>query len=86
MDWQIGLLVQYAAAGALFLSGALAFETWTVQWTAQFVLALGWLVFGLSLGAIWLFYFMIRRFGRDAGDKPVLPDAAGHGTDGVAVI
>ena len=61
VDWRIGLLVQYAAAGALFLSGALAFETWTVQWTAQFVLALGWLVFGLSLGAIWLFYFMIRR-------------------------
>jgi drug/metabolite transporter (DMT)-like permease len=61
VDWRIGLLVQYAAAGALFLSAALVFETWAVQWTAQFVLALGWLVFGLSLGAIWLFYFMIRR-------------------------
>ena len=53
--------MQYAASGALFLSGAFAFDTRIVQWTPDFVLALGWLVFGLSLGAIWLFYFMIRR-------------------------
>jgi drug/metabolite transporter (DMT)-like permease len=32
-----------------------------VQWTAEFILALGWLVIVLSLGAIWLLYFMIRR-------------------------
>jgi drug/metabolite transporter (DMT)-like permease len=43
------------------LAGALALESWAVRWTPEFVLALGWLVFGLSLGAIWLFYFMIRR-------------------------
>jgi drug/metabolite transporter (DMT)-like permease len=61
VDWRIGLLVQYAASGAFFIAAAFLFETWTVQWTPQFVLALGWLVFGLSLGAIWLFYFMIRR-------------------------
>lgn len=60
-DWRIGLLVQYVASGAFFLAGAAAFETWGVNWTPQFVLALAWLVFGLSLGAIWLFYFMIRR-------------------------
>jgi drug/metabolite transporter (DMT)-like permease len=61
VDWRIGLLVQYAASGALFVAGALALESWAVRWTPEFVLALGWLVFGLSLGAIWLFYFMIRR-------------------------
>jgi drug/metabolite transporter (DMT)-like permease len=60
-DWRIGLLVQYAASGALFLAGAATFESWQVQWTPQFLLALGWLVFVLSLGAIWLLYFMIRR-------------------------
>jgi drug/metabolite transporter (DMT)-like permease len=60
-DWRIGLLVQYAASGALFIVGALLFETWTVDWTPEFVLALGWLVIVLSLGAIWLLYFMIRR-------------------------
>ena len=60
-DWRIGLLVQYGASGALFVLGASLFDTWAVNWTLQFVLALGWLIFGLSLGAIWLLYFMIRR-------------------------
>jgi drug/metabolite transporter (DMT)-like permease len=60
-DWRIGLLVQYAAAGALFVLGALLFETRVVQWTPQFIFALSWSAFVLSLGAIWLFYFMIRR-------------------------
>jgi drug/metabolite transporter (DMT)-like permease len=61
VDWRAGLLVQYAASGAVFAFGAFAFETRVVDWTAQFVFALGWLVFVLSLGAIWLLYFMIRR-------------------------
>lgn len=61
VDWRVGLLVQYAASGALFIGGALVFESWTVNWTPRFIVALVWLVFGLSLGAIWLFYFMIRR-------------------------
>jgi drug/metabolite transporter (DMT)-like permease len=61
VDWRIGLLVQYTASGALFVLAAFLFETRVVEWTLQFVLALSWLVFGLSLGAIWLFYFMIRR-------------------------
>jgi drug/metabolite transporter (DMT)-like permease len=61
VDWRVGLLVQYAASGALFVLGAFLFDTWAVNWTPQFVLALGWLIFGLSLGAIWLLYFMIRR-------------------------
>jgi drug/metabolite transporter (DMT)-like permease len=61
VDWRVALLVQYAASGAFFLSAALLLDTGVVQWAPQFLLALGWLVFGLSLGAIWLFYFMIRR-------------------------
>jgi drug/metabolite transporter (DMT)-like permease len=61
VDWRIGLLVQYASAGALFLMGASAFETRIIDWTPQFVFALSWSVLVLSLGAIWLFYFMIRR-------------------------
>jgi drug/metabolite transporter (DMT)-like permease len=32
-----------------------------VQWTAEFLVAVGWLVFGLSFGAIWLLYFLIRH-------------------------
>src|SRR6516162_3425779 len=41
--------------------GAAVFETRTVDWTPQFLFALGWLVLVLSLGAVWLLYFLIRR-------------------------
>ncbi len=61
IDWRPGFLVQYAAAGAVFGAGALLFETRTVTWTAEFLFALGWLVFVLSFGAIWLLYYLIRR-------------------------
>jgi drug/metabolite transporter (DMT)-like permease len=61
VDWRSGLFIQYAAAGLVFLLAAFAFETRVVHWTPQFLLALGWLVFVLSLGAIWLLYFMIRH-------------------------
>ncbi len=61
MDWRPALCVQYAAAGLLFGLGASAFETRIVHWTPQLVFALGWLVLVLSLGAVWLLYFLIRR-------------------------
>ncbi len=60
-DWRPALCVQYAAAGILFALGAFAFETRAVHWTPQFIFALSYLVVVLSLGAIWLFYFLIRR-------------------------
>jgi drug/metabolite transporter (DMT)-like permease len=61
IEWRTGFFFQYAAAAALFALVALATETLQVRWTAEFLLALGWLVFGLSLGAIWLLYFLIRH-------------------------
>ncbi len=61
IDWRPALCIQYAAAGLLFALGALAFESRIVHWTAEFVFAIAWLVFVLSFGAIWLFYFLIRR-------------------------
>jgi len=61
MDWRPALCVQYAAAGILFAIGAFVFETRIVHWTPQFLFALSYLVVVLSLGAIWLFYFLIRR-------------------------
>jgi hypothetical protein len=45
----------------LFGAGAFAFETRVVHWTPDFVSALSYLVAALSLGAVWLYYFMIRR-------------------------
>jgi drug/metabolite transporter (DMT)-like permease len=61
MDWRPALCIQYAAAAALFSIGALAFETRIVHWTPEFLFAVGYLVLVLSFGAIWLFYFLIRR-------------------------
>ena len=61
IDLRVGLWVQFAAAGALFMLGAAVFEDRVVHWSPQFVFALAWLVFVLSLGAIWLLYFLIRR-------------------------
>jgi drug/metabolite transporter (DMT)-like permease len=61
IDWRAGLFVQYAAAGLLFALAALAFEDRSVRWTAEFLFAVGWLAVVLSLGAVWLLYFLIRR-------------------------
>ena len=61
IDWRPGMLIQYAAAGTLFALGAMAFGTRIVHWTPEFLFALSWLVVVLSLGAIWLLYFLISR-------------------------
>jgi drug/metabolite transporter (DMT)-like permease len=61
IDWRPALLIQYAAADVLFGAGAFGFETRVVHWTPDFVFALLYLVVVLSLGAVWLYYFMIRR-------------------------
>ena len=61
MDWRPALLIQYVAAGLVFGAGAFAFETRVIDWTPQFLLAVAYLVLVLSFGAIWLFYFLIRR-------------------------
>jgi drug/metabolite transporter (DMT)-like permease len=61
IDWRPALLIQYAAAGVLFAIGAFGWETRVVHWTGEFIFALTWLIVVLSLGAVWLYYFMIRR-------------------------
>jgi drug/metabolite transporter (DMT)-like permease len=61
IEWRTGFLVQYTACTVLFGLAAFAFETRDVQWTAPFLVAVAYLVLVLSLGAIWLFYFLIQR-------------------------
>jgi drug/metabolite transporter (DMT)-like permease len=61
IDWRAGFFVQYAAAGILFGLCALAFETRQVEWSGELMIALAWLVFVLSFGAIWLLYFLIKH-------------------------
>lgn len=56
-----GTAVQYGASSLVFLIGALTFEDMRVSWTPQFVLALGWFVLVISLGAILLLLWLIRH-------------------------
>jgi drug/metabolite transporter (DMT)-like permease len=61
MDLRTGNVVQFAAAGLVTALLALLFEDGHIVWTADFVFALLWLVFVLSLGAVSLLYVLIRR-------------------------
>jgi len=61
IDWRSGNLIQYAAVTLFFLCGALLFETGGVRWTTQFILAMAWLVIVLSIFAVALMYWLIRR-------------------------
>jgi len=61
IDWRAGNLVQYVTAGTLFWLGAFAFETREIDWSLELVFALAWLVLVMSLGAIGLMYWLIRR-------------------------
>jgi len=61
IDWRAGNLAQYITAAILFGLGALAFETRVVNWQPQFLLALTWTVLVMSVAAIGLMYWLIRR-------------------------
>jgi len=52
---------QYLSATMLFAAGSLIFESGHVIWDMQLILALLWLVFGLSIGAILLLNYLIRK-------------------------
>ncbi|MFK7890705.1 MAG: DMT family transporter [Granulosicoccus sp.] len=52
---------QYIAATLVLLPFAMTWETLQFDWTPTFIFSLGWLVFALSLGAVFLLMLMIRR-------------------------
>lgn len=54
-------LIQFLAATAVLAPVSLLAEGGAVEWTGAFVLALGWLVVVLSLGALSLLLYLIRR-------------------------
>jgi drug/metabolite transporter (DMT)-like permease len=61
IDWRAGNLIQYIGAGVLFTAGAFAFETREIHWSGELVFAIAWLVLVLSIAAIGLMYWLIRR-------------------------
>ena len=61
IDWRAGNLAQYITAAILFGLGALLFETRVVNWQPQFMLALAWTVIVMSVAAVGLMYWLIRR-------------------------
>jgi drug/metabolite transporter (DMT)-like permease len=61
IDWRAGNLIQYIGAGALFALGAFAFETREIRWSGELIFAMAWLVLVLSIAAVGLMYWLIRR-------------------------
>ena len=63
IDWRTGSLIQQTAALLMLGLGAWAFETNTIHWSMQFVLAVSWLAVVLSIGTVGLLYWLLRRQG-----------------------
>ncbi len=61
MDMRGGVTFQYVGAFIVTLAAALVMEDFQVEWTGQFVFALGWLVLVLSIGAVTLLMMLIRE-------------------------
>jgi drug/metabolite transporter (DMT)-like permease len=57
-----GTLMQYVAGSLATAFFALLFsETWTIDWTPAFGIALTWQVLGLSIGAVMLLMYIIKN-------------------------
>ena len=61
VDMRTNSALQFIAALAVTAPLAMLLEPMEVQWTVSFAIALGWMVFGLSLGAVFLLFSLIRR-------------------------
>jgi len=60
-DLRTGAVVQFVPTALVTLAAATATESFRVDWSGEFLFALGWLVLVLSLGAISLLNLLIRR-------------------------
>jgi drug/metabolite transporter (DMT)-like permease len=61
VDLRTGAAVQFIAAAIVVAPFSLFLETGHVVWSAEFAIALVWLVLALSLGAIFLLLYLIRH-------------------------
>jgi len=56
-----GTAVQFAAATIIFAIASIIFEPLKVDITLEFILALAWIVIALSIGSIFLLYYLLRK-------------------------
>lgn len=61
VDLRTGAAIQFLAATAAMAPFALLLESGRIQWSAELLLAMAWLVLVLSLGAIFLLLYLIRH-------------------------
>lgn len=61
VDLRTGAAIQFGAAMLVLAPHAWFFETRTVTWSADLIVAILWLVFALSLGAVFLLFWLIRH-------------------------
>ena len=61
VDLRTGTALQYLGALVPMIALAFATETMRVDWTGELVFALVWLVFVLSIGAVFLLLYLIRE-------------------------
>ena len=60
VDLISGSFYQYLMTAFLLAIIAFTFETGEIQWTSQFVLAITWMVFALSVAAVLLLMYLIK--------------------------
>ena len=60
LDLHVNMIAQYVASVLFLLPVALIWESYDIQWTPPLLLVLVWLVFVLSIGAVFLLIWLIR--------------------------
>lgn len=60
-DWRTGSVAQFLPTAVVTALIVFATDGWRIDWTSEFVFALGWLVLVLSVGAISLLNWLIRH-------------------------
>ena len=61
IDWRTGNVFQYGGVVVLYWGAAFAFETRVIHWNGELIFAIAWLVLVLSIAAVGLMYWLIRR-------------------------
>jgi len=61
VDLRTGAAIQFASAMLVLAPVAIFLETRQVTWSAELLVAIAWLVFALSLGAVFLLFWLIRH-------------------------